>query len=86
MVDPKYNDGHSMAYVDLIDWNVLPRLRAEIENRASFSLSRGHGFQPHITVAYGNMWMPDLAKPESYGFKWRSVEVWAGDERFEYEF
>lgn len=81
-VDPEFNEGHSMAYVDLIDDNSLPRYRQEVEERAGFSVNRGHGFIPHITVAFGTAWMPDLARPSGlYAFKWDSVQVWSGDER-----
>ena len=81
MVDPKFSDGNTMCYVDLIDHNVLPAMRKLVEERAGF-VNRGHGFQPHMTIAFGTSWMPDLAKPSGmYAFKWKSVDVWAGDDR-----
>lgn len=84
-IDPRFSDGHSMAYVDLIDQNILPAIRRLVEQRAGF-VNRGHGFTPHITVAYGTAWMPDLAKPSGlYAFKWASCDVWMSGERTSFQ-
>jgi 2'-5' RNA ligase len=77
-------NGLTYAYIDLIDWNAFPKARAEVEERAGF-VDRSHGFTPHMTLTYGNAWIPDHAAPgENYEFKWDSVDVWMGDERISY--
>jgi hypothetical protein len=81
LIDPEFNDGNKFAYVDLIDHNVLPVVRGMVEERLGFSLNRGHGFTPHMTVAYGTAYIPDLARPDPLSvFTWKSVELWLGDE------
>lgn len=82
IIDPEFNDGNKFAFVDLIDHNVLPVVRGMVEDRLGFSLNRSHGFTPHMTVAYGTAYLPDLARPDPLSvFTWKSVELWLGDER-----
>jgi len=84
-LDPMYSDGNKFAYIDLIDWNVFPKAREEIETRAGFSVNRGHGFIPHMTIAYSTEFIGELVKPTHMQvFEWASVDVWLGDERFSY--
>lgn len=81
MLPPEQNDGNPYCYVDLIDWNVMPKARQLLESEAAFSINRGHGHMPHITAAYSTAWIPDLAKPSGqYSFKWASVELWIADD------
>lgn len=85
-VDPTYNDGNSLCYIDLIDWNVFPAVRQMVEDKLGLSIERSHGFTPHITTAYANVFIPDLVRPVGISsFRWDSVQVWLGDERIRYE-
>jgi hypothetical protein len=84
-LDPQYSDGNTYAYVDLIDWNVFPTVREMVEQKLGITINRTHGFIPHMTVGYGNMWIPDLARPNGqYTFGWDSVQIWLGDERIRF--
>lgn len=84
-LDPQYNDGNMYAYVDLIDWNVFPMVREMVESKLGITINRGHGFLPHMTLAYGTSYIPDMARPQGmYSFGWDSVQVWLGDERIRF--
>lgn len=81
-VDPEFNDGNRFCYADAVDHNGIPRLRGVVEDRLSFSLERGHGLTPHMTIGYSDFFSPDLAKPTPMQvFDWKSVELWMGDDR-----
>lgn len=84
-LDPQYNDGNTYAYVDLIDWNVFPIVREMVESKLGITINRNYGFIPHMTVAYGDTYIPDLARPRGLQpFGWDSVQVWLGDERLRF--
>lgn len=85
-LDPPDDKGNTVAYVDLVDWNVMPRFRSVIEERAGFSLNRERGFIPHITKEFADQFIPDLARPAARSrFGWRSVELWLGDEHEQHD-
>ena len=85
-MDPSFNDGNRFCYADAVDYNISGRLRGIVEDRLNFVLNRGHGFTPHMTVAYSDFFLPDLAKPTAtQTFNWKSVELWFGPDHEVFE-
>lgn len=82
-IDPEFNDGNTLAYLDLVDSQQFPNVFSKVQHLHQSN----HGFIPHMTRAYGTTWIPDLAKPKgAYPVRFGKIAVWYGeDERYEVE-